>query len=83
MMFNRPCGSINRYENVAADQHVTYTEAFTPDINGDGTVSVPDLLHLLSEWGPCTDCPGCLGDFDGSGGIGSVDLLDLLADWGS
>lgn len=41
-----------------------------------GSVDVPDLLTLLSQWGAPGSC-----DFDGSG-IAVPDLLALLANWG-
>jgi hypothetical protein len=77
-----PCGGRNVYENVAADQHLQITETFGPDLDADGMVSVTDLLALLSAWGQCSDCPGCLEDFDGNGVVNTVDLLQLLANWG-
>ncbi len=49
------------------------------DLDGDGTVAVPDLLTLLGAWG--TD-PGGPPDFDGDGTVGVSDLLQLLAAWG-
>ncbi len=56
------------------------------DLNGDGSVGVPDLLLLLGAWGECDDCtPGesmCFGDLDGDCTVGVADLLALLANWG-
>ena len=49
------------------------------DIDGDGSVGVPDLLALLGAWG--TD-PGGPPDFDGDGTVGVKDMLFLLANWG-
>ena len=49
------------------------------DLDGDGMVSTPDLLILLSRWGPA---PGNPADFNGDGNVGTVDLLKLLAFWG-
>ncbi len=49
------------------------------DIDGDGSVNVPDLLALLAAWG--TD-PGGPPDFDGDGTVAVPDLLALLAAWG-
>ncbi len=43
----------------------------------DGTVNVPDLLALLSQWGMPGSC-----DFDGCGTVAVPDLLQLLAAWG-
>ncbi len=54
------------------------------DLDGDGTVGVPDLLALLAAWGPCpAHCPAiCVGDLDGSEAVDVPDLLALLAAWG-
>ncbi len=49
------------------------------DLDGSGSVGVPDLLDLLANWGECGDCPA---DLDGSGSVGVPDLLELLAQWG-
>ena len=49
------------------------------DINGDGTVSVSDLLMLIGAWG---DCDGCVEDIDGSGVVDVSDLLTVIAAWG-
>ncbi|MCH8153114.1 MAG: hypothetical protein IH830_12180 [Planctomycetes bacterium] len=50
-----------------------------PDLDGDGSVGILDLLALLAAWG--TD-PGGPPDFDGDGTVGILDLLALLAAWG-
>ncbi len=52
------------------------------DIDGNGTVSVTDLLVVLGGWGPCSPGPSCPGDVDGDGVVGVVDLLVGLANWG-
>jgi len=49
------------------------------DINGDGTVSVSDLLMLIGAWGPCD---GCVEDIDDSGEVNVSDLLTVIASWG-
>jgi len=49
------------------------------DSNGDGIITVTDLLALLAGWG---DCSGCAGDTDCDGQINVTDLLNLLAAWG-
>lgn len=49
------------------------------DVNGDGSVNVPDLLALLAVWGTN---PGGPPDFDGDGVVAVPDLLTLLAAWG-
>jgi hypothetical protein len=51
-----------------------------PDIDGDGIVGFPDLLLLLSKWGPC---PGCPEDIDGNEEVGFPDLLVVLSTWGA
>ena len=49
------------------------------DLDGDGSVAVPDLLLLLALWGLN---PGGPPDFDGDGAVAVPDLLLLLAAWG-
>jgi hypothetical protein len=49
------------------------------DLDGDGSIGVPDFLVLLSVWGPN---PGHVADFDGSGDVGVTDFLTLLSHWG-
>ncbi len=49
------------------------------DLNGDGRVSVPDLLALLAAWG--TE-PAGPPDLDGDGIVSRPDLMTLLAAWG-
>ncbi len=49
------------------------------DLNGDGVVSVPDLLLLLGDFGSCAGSPA---DFDGDGCVTVVDLLALIANFG-
>ena len=55
------------------------------DFDGDGKVTVVDLLLLLGDWGPCADCQvpsTCLADIDGDCAVGISDLLILLNSWG-
>ena len=52
------------------------------DLDGDGSVGVPDLLSLLGSWGPCPPKGDCPADFDTSGDVGVKDLLLLLGAWG-
>ncbi len=53
------------------------------DIDGSGDVRVPDLIKLLSCWGPLTGDPDCAClDIDGSADIRVPDLIALLAKWG-
>ncbi len=50
------------------------------DIDGDGEVSIVDLLSLLAAWGAN---PGHAADLDGDGVVGILDLLSLLGAWGA
>jgi hypothetical protein len=50
-----------------------------PDLDGDCTIGVVDLLGLLAAWGPN---PGHPADADGSGTVDVLDFLGLLAAWG-
>jgi len=63
------------------------------DINGDGQVSTPDLLALLSAWSPpgvqtCPPpqngacAPDCPADLNGDGVVDTRDMNLLLANWG-
>ena len=49
------------------------------DIDGDGLVSVADLLSVISFWGPCS---GCSEDIDASGTVDVADLLAVIGAWG-
>ena len=54
------------------------------DIDGSGDVRVPDLIKLLSCWGPLTGDPLCAClDIDTNGDIRVPDLIALLAKWGT
>lgn len=50
-----------------------------PDLDGDTTVAVPDVLLFLSGYG-CS--AGCAEDLTGDGAVGSADLNVLLAAFG-
>ena len=53
------------------------------DIDLSGDVRVPDLIKLLSCWGPLTGDPVCAClDIDTSTDIRVPDLIALLAKWG-
>ncbi len=53
-----------------------------PDLDGNGSVGVMDLLMLLAAWGPCPAPPSqCIADLDGDGIVGVTDLLTLLGAW--
>ncbi len=49
------------------------------DFNGDGAISVADLLVLLGDFGCTTNC---LADFDGDGVVNVGDLLGYLSVFG-
>ena len=50
------------------------------DVDGSGSVDFPDLLAVLTAWGPCEDV--CPADVDASGAVDFADMLALLAVWG-
>jgi hypothetical protein len=50
------------------------------DVDGSGDVAFPDLVAVLSTWGPC---PGCPEDVDGDGSVTFDDLLVVLSRWGA
>ncbi len=49
------------------------------DLNNDGTISVADVLAVLSEFG-CTS--SCTMDVNGDGNVNVADILTLLAAFG-
>ncbi len=52
------------------------------DIDGDGTIDIPDVLAIFDAWGPCPEpCAACPADLDGDGVVGISDFLGLLAGW--
>ena len=50
------------------------------DVNGDGSITVADLLSILSEFG-CTS--GCTADVDGDGSVTVADVLLVLSAFGN
>jgi len=48
------------------------------DVDGDGSVGVNDLLHILADYGACPCCPS---DLDGDGLVTVDDLLTLIGAW--
>jgi len=48
------------------------------DLNNDGSVNVPDLLLVISQWSLVHSS----ADLDGSGRVGVGDLLLLISNWG-
>jgi hypothetical protein len=57
-------------------------EPVSGDIDGDGAVTVDDIMGLLLEWGPCPPDAPCMGDMDCDGEVETDDLLELLLHWG-
>jgi hypothetical protein len=49
------------------------------DVNGDGAVTVADLITVITSWGPC---PGCPADLSGDGQVDVSDLIAVLLAWG-
>ena len=56
------------------------TDVCTGDINGDGALTIADLLLILSDFG-CTS--SCSGDVDGDGVVTVYDALSFLSLFGS
>jgi len=50
------------------------------DLDGDGSVSVTDLLSVIAAWGYCDGCPE---DINADGEVSVVDLLDVISTWGA
>lgn len=50
------------------------------DVNGDGSVNLPDLVQLIMDWGTCDDC--CLSALDLNGVVNVVNLIALILNWG-
>jgi len=59
---------------------LTPVETCPADVDGDGTVSVADLLAVLAAWGSCQGCPE---DIDGDGAVSFADLLAVIGAWGA
>jgi hypothetical protein len=52
--------------------------ALPGDVNGDGVVSVADVLAIIAVWGPCD---GCAEDLNNDGQVNVNDLLEVIANW--
>ncbi len=48
------------------------------DVDGDGVVSVADVLAIIAAWGPCD---GCTEDLNNDGNVDVNDLLEVIANW--
>ena len=57
-----------------------YYSCTAADVNGDGTVTIQDLLLWSSDFG--TACLGCPSDIDGDGFVTVMDKLVFLAYYG-
>lgn len=51
------------------------------DLDGDGNVSVPDLMIVLHDWGCASKT--CAGDATGDGLTDPNDLILVLTSWGA
>jgi hypothetical protein len=49
------------------------------DLNGDGIVTVLDLMELVMSFGPCDGCPA---DLNGDGVVNAMDLVALVQHFG-
>ncbi len=58
------------------------TEPCPADLIQDGSIGIPDLLALLSQWGACPAENPCAADLDGNDSVGVSDLLLMLENWG-
>jgi len=71
------------YDSTATldDGNCEYESCACPiDVNGDGSITVADLLIVLSEFG-CTSA--CTADVDGDGSVTVSDVLVVLSAFGS
>ena len=53
------------------------------DIDGDGLVTIEDLLDVIGSWGDCADPDNCPADLDGTGSVDIEDLLAVISGWGA
>ena len=49
------------------------------DVDGDGLLSVTDLVEVILAWGPN---PGHPADLDGNGVVDVEDLVEVILNWG-
>lgn len=52
------------------------------DVNGDGTVSVKDIVALQRNWGMATGASWLHGDMNGDGGVSAADLAAVVRNLG-
>lgn len=67
-----------QFLNAHPGEIVTLGGSTVIDLDGDGSVSGPDLAVLLGAWGPCD---ACAADLDCSGSVDAGDLAILLGGW--
>jgi hypothetical protein len=65
---------------VVDDESCTYAPACPEDLNGDGQITVADILALLADFG-CTS--SCEADLNGDGATNVNDILQILAAFGT
>ena len=61
---------------------VRMTPLCTPDTDGDGQVSITDLMNVIDHWGP-SPFAGATADVTGNGQIDMDDLLAVIMNWGA
>jgi hypothetical protein len=67
------------FTTVVSLQMSAFGETALPgDVNGDGVVSVADVLAIIAVWGPCD---GCAEDLNNDGQVNVNDLLEVIASW--
>ena len=66
-------------DGITIDRLYCNDVAVPGDANGDGVVSVDDILYIIGLWGDT--CSGCTADLSGDGVIGVDDLLLVIANW--
>ena len=52
------------------------------DSNGDGVVTVQDLIEVVLNFGECPDGTACVGDLNGDGVVDVDDLLLVVMNFG-
>ncbi len=83
---SQPFDEVMVYDNTGAvfiDDLFFGGLSYSPDVNGDGTVDVLDLIAVIGAWGACPDFPQlCPADIDGNGAVDTTDLVEVLVSWG-
>ena len=61
------------------------TSVKSPDIDGNGTVDLLDLLIIINWWGPCpvlSGAPCRMSDLNNDGQVDLFDVLTVIENWG-